>query len=320
MTLLMHAAWTDNLPLTAFLLSQGADPNGGADHEHGYKALHFAALKGCPDICLALLEAGADPGAINTVKRTAAQMAAFVGMHGCVSVINNFVPKETVYYFTRKQPLENEPKLPSSLAKHLYNLVLNMNIHPVNLALFIKKNSDLLDNLSSVVRVLELMSAREFQNRHDVNEVLALKFHMIHYILNDAEVQMKKFSAPLEKWIKLMLLGRESDGYPSHQEAFLRRGVASFPFPESQLFKVLMTNFNHVQEFGKGGATAAEYINQGFNGQKGFKDTENCVTCGEGGAVLKCSACKSTHYCNLQCQKLHWFTHKKLCVKKDASK
>ncbi|QQP57045.1 Ankyrin repeat and MYND domaincontaining protein 2like [Caligus rogercresseyi] len=48
MTLLMHAAWTDNLPLTAFLLSQGADPNGGADHEHGYKALHFAALKGCP--------------------------------------------------------------------------------------------------------------------------------------------------------------------------------------------------------------------------------------------------------------------------------
>jgi hypothetical protein len=33
--------------------------------------------------------------------RTAAAMAAFVGNHACVAVINNFIPKEDVWYFTR---------------------------------------------------------------------------------------------------------------------------------------------------------------------------------------------------------------------------
>ncbi len=28
-------------------------------------------------------------------------MAAFVGNHACVAVINNFIPKEDVWYFTR---------------------------------------------------------------------------------------------------------------------------------------------------------------------------------------------------------------------------
>jgi hypothetical protein len=43
-----------------------------------------------------------------------------------VSVINNFVPKEEVYYFTRKQPLEDKPKLDPILAKPLYNLVMSV--------------------------------------------------------------------------------------------------------------------------------------------------------------------------------------------------
>ena len=58
-------------------------------------------------------------------------MAAFVGNHHCVSVINNYVPKEDVVYFTRKQPFEEEPKLSPSLAKPLHNLVMSMNTHPV---------------------------------------------------------------------------------------------------------------------------------------------------------------------------------------------
>ncbi|CAB4069798.1 unnamed protein product [Lepeophtheirus salmonis] len=253
MTLLMQAAWKNNLPLVQFLLTQGADPNSENDEGHGFKA-------------------GANPSRVNRVKRTAAQMAAFVGRHECVSIINNFVPKETVYYFTRKQPLEKEAKLHYTLAKHIHKLVLNMNIHPVNLGLF-------------------SMSAREFQNRNDVNEVLALKFHMIHYILKDAQQQMEKTGQPIDKWLKMMLVGREEDGFP-----------------------ILMTNFHHCKVIGQG-LSAAEYINQGFNGQKGFKDHENCTTCGENGAEKKCSACKSVEYCNAECQKLHWFVHKKFCVK-----
>ena len=39
---------------------------------------------------------------VNSVNRTAAQMAGFVGNHECVAVINNYVPKEAVFFFTRQ--------------------------------------------------------------------------------------------------------------------------------------------------------------------------------------------------------------------------
>jgi hypothetical protein len=109
-----------------------------------------------------------------------------------------------------------------------------------------------------------------------------------------------------------MIIGRETDGYQVFQENFLRQGVKEFPFQESQLFKTLVTNFHHCKNYGEG-ATAADYINQAFNGQKGFKDFEDCDTCGSEKAAAKCSKCKCVSYCNQECQKLHWFTHKKVC-------
>jgi len=72
-----------------------------------------------------------------------------------------------------------------------------------------------------------------------------------------------------------------------------------------------------IQEYGVG-QTAAEYINGAFNGQKGFKDHENCDTCGEERAEKKCSECKSADYCDQVCQKYHWFLHKKHCERLKA--
>ena len=59
-------------------MKQGADVNGG-DHEHGYSTLHFAALANKVEICQILLENGVKVDRTNSVKRTASQMAAFVG-------------------------------------------------------------------------------------------------------------------------------------------------------------------------------------------------------------------------------------------------
>lgn len=98
-------------------------------------------------------------------------------------------------------------------------------------------------------------------------------------------------SSFIELWIKAMLVGRENDGYQVFQENFLRQGVKEFTFQESQLFKALVMNFNHCKNYGDG-VTAADYINQSLNGQKGFKDFENCDTCGNEKAVLKCSKCE----------------------------
>ena len=114
-------------------------------------------------------------------------MAAFVGNHDCVAIINNYVPKEDVLYFTRKQPLEEKPKLSPELAKPLHDLVMMMNTNPVRLeflnnifdeilkalfrvALKFRDNPLLLEKITEIRKVLELMSDREFKNRYDVNE------------------------------------------------------------------------------------------------------------------------------------------------------
>ena len=64
------------------------------------------------------------------------------GNHEAVAVINNYVEKEDVYYFTRKQPLEAEAKLPLSLAKPIHNLVMSVSfcdVFIVHIGVFINK-------------------------------------------------------------------------------------------------------------------------------------------------------------------------------------
>ena len=47
-----------------------------------------------------LLEAGVKTDRLNSVNRTAAQMAAFVGQHECVRAINNFFPRRELEKYT----------------------------------------------------------------------------------------------------------------------------------------------------------------------------------------------------------------------------
>ena len=90
-------------------------------------------------------------------------MAAFVGNHDCVNIINNFVSLDDVFYFTRKQPFEETPKLKIELAKPIHKLVMSMNTHPVRMALLLKEEPLMMSNLAKVTQILELMSDREFK-------------------------------------------------------------------------------------------------------------------------------------------------------------
>lgn len=60
-------------------------------------------ILGNPAVTRLILEAGAKIDHLNSVNRTAAQMAAFVGQHQCVRTINNFFPKERLEKFTKQQ-------------------------------------------------------------------------------------------------------------------------------------------------------------------------------------------------------------------------
>jgi hypothetical protein len=49
--------------------------------------------------------------------------------------------------------------------------------------MMLKAEPQLLENIGKVVKVLELLSDKEFKDRQDVNEILSLKYHILHYIL-----------------------------------------------------------------------------------------------------------------------------------------
>lgn len=54
-----------------------------------------------------------------------------LGQHDCVTVINNFFPRERLDYYTKPQGLDKEPKLPVKLAGPLHKIITTTNMHPV---------------------------------------------------------------------------------------------------------------------------------------------------------------------------------------------
>ncbi|MCJ8740251.1 hypothetical protein PDJAM_G00056730 [Pangasius djambal] len=313
MTPLMHAAYKGKADMCKLLLQHGADVNCN-EHEHGYTALMFAGLSGKTDITWMMLDAGAETDVVNSVGRTAAQMAAFVGQHDCVTVINNFFSRKRLDYYTKPQGLEKEPKLPQKLAGPLHKIIMSTNLNPVKMVMLVKENPLLLDAeaLEKCRKVMELI-CEKCVKQQDMNEVLAMKMHYISCVLQKCSSFLKDRQDKLDGLIKSLLKGRDSDCFPVFQEKFIRECIRKFPYCDATLLQQLVRSIAPV-EIGND-PTALSVLTQAITGQVGFMDAEFCTTCGEKGAEKRCSICKMVIYCNQDCQKLHWFTHKKICKK-----
>ncbi|XP_033021440.1 ankyrin repeat and MYND domain-containing protein 2 [Lacerta agilis] len=311
MTPLMHAAYKGKVEVCKLLLRHGADVNCN-EHEHGYTALMFAGLSGNKEITWMMLEAGADTDAVNSVGRTAAQMAAFVGQHDCVTVINNFFPRERLDYYTKPQGLDKEPKLPVKLAGPLHKIITTTNLHPVKIVLLVKENPLLaeVEAMQKCYRVLDLICEKCMKQR-EMNEVLAIKMHYISCIFQKCILFLKEREDKLDGLIKSLLKGRDADGFPVFQEKLIRECIRKFPYCEATLLQQLVRSIAPV-EIGSD-PTAFSVLTQAVTGQVGFVDAEFCTTCGGKGAAKRCSVCKMVIYCDQNCQKMHWFTHKKVC-------
>lgn len=312
MTPLQHACYKGNKDIVEFLLEHGADVN-NTHHLHQYTALHFAALVGNPDLCLTLMTAGAKSHLKNTVGRTAAQMAAFVGNHNCVIVINNYVPKSDIEYYTSPKGVETKPKLSPSLSAPLYNYIMQVNIHPVRLA--VKMPKILLTEYSQVKKVLELLSEREMKKSSEMNEVLSFKFHYLGFILSEIHksISSEKQTDPVEIFAKKILKNPRGEEY---LDLLLRDCVREFPYRECTLFQQMVKSLARKQD----SPPALNVVLSVINGQLRFaSDDTPCVTCAEPQAYKKCSKCKAVQYCDRECQRLHWFIHKKECARSPTS-
>lgn len=327
MSPLQHACYKGNKDSVQLFLDLGADVN-SSQHEYNYTALHFAALSGNAEICFMLLLAGAKPHATNTVGRTAAQMAAFVSNHQAVATINNFIPKCDVEYYSKLQGQQTESYLPIILLEPFHKFIIQINLHPVRVALNLQKygliNST--ENLKKTKKVLDLMTEREFKRRNETNEIMAFKFHYLGWIVSEVIKCKEYFQARKDKdsdkakmdFVELFakrVLKEGKNGQLDYVESTIRDCVREFPFRECTIFRQVVTQLAH-KECG----AALEVIKSAINGQRGFQDVISyCSSCGEEKPDKKCSKCKEVQYCDRECQRLHWFMHKKACSRAQTS-
>ncbi|GAB6022468.1 hypothetical protein CHUAL_006579 [Chamberlinius hualienensis] len=318
MTLLQHAAYKGNIELCNILLDWGADVN-SRRHVHGYTALMFASLAGKVETVSHLLNAGAVITATNSVGKTAAEMAAFVGNHQCAVLINNYIPKSEVEYYSEPRGLEKEPKLPRELVTPLHSLIVRPDVHPISIAMFIQSHPVLVNEADRIIKVLDLMSEKEMK-RNDSNELLAFKYHFYSYIISSIKTLLKNKedkecadATQIDKIIKLWLKESKNNGVQDILDGIVRQGIREFPFRQSPIVQKMvhcLTNSKLGPE-----TSAIAVLLTTLNGHRMFSDHRLCSTCGSQAACKKCSACKQVEYCNQRCQKLHWFTHKNVCSK-----
>ncbi|KAA3672231.1 uncharacterized protein DEA37_0013901 [Paragonimus westermani] len=311
----------------------------------GLTPLHQACFHGHIDIVEYLLKNGADINARDTNQGyTTLMFAAIRGNHRVTTLINNFLEKAEVDYYTQSS-VPTRLRLTSHLADGLYSLISCPNVTPVKIFLLLDpdpKNvtivSSLLDHCTLVVNVLDDLLDKFF-NPHQTHEALALKFHLLacclrkvrEYLTSDAQPRVggesgieKRDSqltiAPrLLSLIRIFLRGGDPHGLPIGQEKFLRQTLLSFPHHESTLWKHVVNQVSGVQPGYS--PTSLSVIDQAIKGQGptvmvfGDEPSYYCTTCGDGQPVkiMLCRECKEVGYCSVTCQRLHWFTHKKFC-------
>lgn len=197
------------------------------------------------------------------------------------------------------------------------------------------------------------MRQKQMTRGGDANEVMAFKYHYLNCVVEEVIKCQKRKEAQKAKQadakkeetekkeatkeskeenkteesneerkreaaeflIRTFLKCSKSEGTPEYQEAFLREVVREFPYRESIIFRQMVATLASTDP-----PSALSVVSAAINGQKGFYDNvQICVTCEEEKATKKCSKCKAVQYCDRECQRLHWFVHKKSCARAGQS-
>lgn len=179
------------------------------------------------------------------------------------------------------------------------------------------------ENLLKIKKVLQLLAERQIKRREEVNEVQAFKFHYLSWIIGEINrakehAQQRQDTVDAEKkfdFIELFtkkVLKPAKEGQPNYLETTIRDLVREFPWRECTVFKQIVTQLVSPSNT----LPAFDILKQSIMGHNVFADqTVYCDACNEENPSKKCSKCKSVQYCDRECQRLHWFIHKKTCGK-----
>ncbi len=122
------------------LIKNSADVN-AKTHDQGYSALMFAAISNNHEIVNLLLDHEADTECVNSIGRTASQMAAFVNSNESADLINGHISKKSLEYYTNINSIsETESKLPKGECfEKLYELLTkSINYSPIKIIRAVK--------------------------------------------------------------------------------------------------------------------------------------------------------------------------------------
>ncbi|CAG0882119.1 unnamed protein product [Cyprideis torosa] len=205
MSPLQHAAYRGNYKLCEILLTYGCDAN-LTKHEHQYSPLHFGALSGSSEVVQRLLDAGADPEAVNSIGRTPAQMAAFVGNQHIVSTIKAFIPRPEV------EALVPHPNVTPGLVKELQNYIAQTNLHPVHLLKVLYASKRLTAEPKMISKALEKLVMDKLQ---DGEEAYSLRAHILNCVFDSAMEEEEKLLSKAMKKTKISGAASSDDGKDS---------------------------------------------------------------------------------------------------------
>jgi hypothetical protein len=268
----------------------------------------FAAISNHRKVVQLLLEHGADVDYKNTIGRTAAQMASFVNSNECVDLINSFISKKDLEYFTETHSInETQPLLSKGecLDELHHFLISSINYSPIRVVKAIRfaKNNVLLENIDAVIKVLDAFCVKAFKDETNQcpNDVLSFKLHFFKYIFEFLRTQRNNLAKKtanreeldkkcVDSVIKMFLTEEtveakiENENKISKKKArvfeekFLRESIRQYPYKECALVRQMVTILARVQI---GSNPSALYvITSCLNGQR-FNETPTTMIDGE---------------------------------------
>ncbi|CAG9531317.1 unnamed protein product [Cercopithifilaria johnstoni] len=323
MSLLDQASWSGLKDVVRFLLANGVDPN-SSTHDCGYKPLMFAAIAGHQEICELLLDYGAYVYSTNAIGKTAAEMAAFVGQHECVSIINNYVALDEIEKLLHPKGDDSDEIYSKEFSQTLHDLIKTHIIHPVWVMLFLRDRYEIIwQHRQKFCYVLDRIFERQLRCKES-NEVMSLKLWLILYTVRDTykfveavlEKEDHKTSTIIGNYVKQLLKVEQNYRIRPNLERYLRNAVQAFPYHHCLLFQALVRNLAAVK-FGT--LPDAFYVIMSvFSGERMVETSHFCATCGSITSTKRC--CKNIYYCHPDCQKMDWCNHKTFCEKVDKEK